>query len=126
MAHPWDSLERVVHRGWAPCAHSDAERAALAADYFIPGATIEALIFNINQIGGAPRCAVDQWWGVFTEGPISVKETDERILFCTSIYGDSLLLALTETFKVWCRKVEELSGSVDSDDFIWEGWVGEA
>lgn len=121
MPHPWDSLERVVHAGWAPCGHSEEERAALA-DYYIPGATVEALIFNINMIGPAPRCAVDQWWGVYGEAPLTVKEAGERVLFHTSIQGDSLLLALTETFKVWRQKYEELTGPVDEDDFIWEGW----
>lgn len=104
-----DDLPFESHRGWAPCVHTDDGRERIEAGYLIPGATVEDLIFAINDLGPAPKCAVDQWWGISAECVLWRGGEPVR-KFRTWIEGDSLLLALTETYKVWAAKYEEISG----------------
>jgi hypothetical protein len=97
--------------GWAPCAHSDEERAELAANgYLYPGVDVETLLFELNWLGATPEVLVDQWWGVSAKGHIYANYPDGEVTYATFIQGDSLLLAATETVKRWIAKRTEVTG----------------
>ena len=100
--------------GWAECFHLDGvtneetgerERAWIAeatkGAHRMPDVDLtETLIYEIGTWASV-TIAVDQWACVTAEGSLT---RDGGHLFLTTIQGDSVLLALAETFRVWSER----------------------
>lgn len=105
----------TVYRGWAPCTGhlGDEYRTMKRAELLPDGVTIDALIIELNDIGGGlVELAVDMWWLVKVSGSIIPDDgplPDET--FHTYIQADELDMGVVETYRIWARKYHETIGN---------------
>jgi hypothetical protein len=110
------------YSGWAPCTcHKGPEvRDQMRAELLPAGATIAAMLFELNLHAGSVTIASDMWWGVSVKGCLHTvldgeKREDDVVLgdkreFSTYIQADEVDMALIETWRQWCAKYREVSG----------------